>query len=49
MVRLRQRLGIFGSEDLLARLHGHYVFNKDVLAKALDNKHVDFGKHIIPT
>ncbi len=45
---VRQRLGIFGSEDLLLASMGIYVFNKDVLAKALDNKHVDFGKHIIP-
>ena len=27
---------------------GIYVFNRDVLIKALDNDLVDFGKHIIP-
>jgi glucose-1-phosphate adenylyltransferase len=27
---------------------GIYVFNRDVLEKALAGKHVDFGKHIIP-
>ena len=45
---VRQRLGIFGGEDLLLASMGIYVFNKDVLMAALDNKHVDFGKHIIP-
>ena len=27
---------------------GIYVFNRDVMDKALAGKHVDFGKHIIP-
>jgi glucose-1-phosphate adenylyltransferase len=27
---------------------GIYVFNRDVMEKALAGKHVDFGKHIIP-
>src|SRR5271156_4648464 len=44
----RHKLGIYGGEDLLLASMGIYVFNRDVLAKALDNKHVDFGKHIIP-
>jgi hypothetical protein len=33
--------------SLLASM-GIYVFNRDVLDKALAGKHVDFGKHIIP-
>ncbi len=27
---------------------GIYLFNRDVLEQALDNEHMDFGKHIIP-
>ena len=35
-------------EDLYLASMGIYVFNRDVLAKALSGKQVDFGKHIIP-
>jgi glucose-1-phosphate adenylyltransferase len=35
-------------EDLFLASMGIYVFNRDVLAKALSGKQVDFGKHIIP-
>ena len=45
---IRHKLGIYGGEDLLLASMGIYVFNRDVLDKALAGKHVDFGKHIIP-
>jgi glucose-1-phosphate adenylyltransferase len=45
---IRSKLGIHGGDDLLLASMGIYVFNRDVLAKALAGKHVDFGKHIIP-
>jgi glucose-1-phosphate adenylyltransferase len=35
-------------EDLFLASMGIYVFNRDVLAKALSGRQVDFGKHIIP-
>jgi glucose-1-phosphate adenylyltransferase len=44
---VRGRLGIQSDDVLLASM-GIYVFNRDVLEKALAGKHVDFGKHIIP-
>jgi glucose-1-phosphate adenylyltransferase len=44
----RAKLGIYGGDDLLLASMGIYVFNRDVLEKALAGKHVDFGKHIIP-
>ncbi|HEV3270990.1 MAG TPA: glucose-1-phosphate adenylyltransferase [Candidatus Methylacidiphilales bacterium] len=45
---IRDKLGIYGGDDLLLASMGIYVFNRDVLDKALAGKHVDFGKHIIP-
>jgi glucose-1-phosphate adenylyltransferase len=45
---IRGKLGIHGGGDLLLASMGIYVFNRDVLDKALAGKHVDFGKHIIP-
>jgi len=45
---IRSKLGIYSGEDLLLASMGIYVFNRDVLDKALAGKHVDFGKHIIP-
>ena len=45
---VRNKLGIYGGDDLLLASMGIYVFNRDVLDKALAGKHVDFGKHIIP-
>jgi len=45
---IRTKLGIYGGDDLLLASMGIYVFNRDVLDKALAGKHVDFGKHIIP-
>jgi glucose-1-phosphate adenylyltransferase len=45
---IRHKLGIHGGDDLFLASMGIYVFNRDVLDKALAGKHVDFGKHIIP-
>ncbi len=45
---IRAKLGIHGGDDLLLASMGIYVFNKDVLDKALAGTQVDFGKHIIP-
>ena len=42
------RLGIEGEEDFLLASMGIYVFNRDLIVRLLDNKHTDFGKHIIP-
>ncbi len=42
------RLGIEGDEDFLLASMGIYVFNRDLIVRLLDNKHTDFGKHIIP-
>ncbi len=44
----RDKLRIYGGGDLLLASMGIYVFNRDVMDKALAGKHVDFGKHIIP-
>src|SRR5271156_6859235 len=45
---IRNKLGIYGGDDLLLASMGIYVFNRDVLDSALAGNHVDFGKHIIP-
>jgi len=45
---IRHKVGIHGGDDLLLASMGIYVFNRDVLGRALASKHVDFGKHIIP-
>jgi glucose-1-phosphate adenylyltransferase len=42
------RLNIHSDRELYLASMGIYVFNRDVLEKALSGKHVDFGKHIIP-
>lgn len=44
---LSQIAGATGSDQFLASM-GIYVFNRDILRKALDNDKTDFGKHIIP-
>jgi glucose-1-phosphate adenylyltransferase len=44
----RSKLGLYGGDDLLLASMGIYVFNRDVMEKALAGKLVDFGKHIIP-
>ncbi len=41
-------LGRGTEEELYQASMGIYVFNRKVLVDALDNNHVDFGKHIIP-
>ena len=42
------KLGITDDRELFLASMGIYVFNRDVVIKLLDNKHTDFGKHIIP-
>jgi len=42
------RMNVHSDSDLYLASMGIYVFNRDVLEKALSGKHVDFGKHIIP-
>lgn len=44
-----RELGLPEDEPRFEASMGIYVFNRDVLIKALDNDLVDFGKHIIPT
>lgn len=41
-------LGLAEGTDWFMASMGIYVFNRDVLVKALDNDKPDFGKHIIP-
>jgi glucose-1-phosphate adenylyltransferase len=36
------------NEELFQASMGIYVFNRETLVQALDNQHVDFGKHVIP-
>ena len=45
---LLSALRITSSEDLMLASMGIYVFNREILRKALDNDKPDFGKHIIP-
>jgi glucose-1-phosphate adenylyltransferase len=45
---LLKELGRSGEAELYQGSMGIYVFNRKVLIDALDNKHDDFGKHIIP-
>jgi glucose-1-phosphate adenylyltransferase len=42
------RMQVNQGSDLYLASMGIYVFNRDVLDKALTGKHVDFGKHVIP-
>jgi glucose-1-phosphate adenylyltransferase len=42
------RMTVDGDNDLYLASMGIYVFNREVMEKALGGKHVDFGKHIIP-
>lgn len=42
------RLGIEGTEEFLLASMGIYVFNRELIVRLLENKHTDFGKHIIP-
>lgn len=45
---LLQELGHSPSEELFQASMGIYVFTRQALIDALDNTHVDFGKHVIP-
>jgi glucose-1-phosphate adenylyltransferase len=46
---LLKELGKDEDAELYQASMGIYVFNRDSLIKALDNTHVDFGKHVIPS
>jgi glucose-1-phosphate adenylyltransferase len=41
-------LGIEGDQEFFLASMGIYVFNRDLVARALDNNYTDFGKHVIP-
>jgi glucose-1-phosphate adenylyltransferase len=45
---LRDKLQIDSAEDHCLASMGIYLFNRDILVKALENDKTDFGKHIIP-
>ena len=45
---LLQELGRPADAELFQASMGIYIFNREVLIKALDNTFVDFGKHVIP-
>ena len=45
---LLTELGRPADEEAFQASMGIYVFNRATLIEALDNSHVDFGKHIIP-
>ncbi len=45
---LLTELGQPADADLYQASMGIYIFNREVLMKALDNDCVDFGKHVIP-
>jgi glucose-1-phosphate adenylyltransferase len=44
-----ESLGLPPDADLYQASMGIYIFNRQTLSEALDNNHVDFGKHIIPS
>ena len=48
-VETLRELGLPEDTPRIEASMGIYVFNRDMLIKALDNDLVDFGKHIIPT
>ncbi|MEK0445272.1 MAG: Glucose-phosphate adenylyltransferase [Verrucomicrobiota bacterium] len=45
---LLEELGKPADAELFQASMGIYVFNRKALVEALDNQHVDFGKHVIP-
>lgn len=45
---LLEELGHPADAELFQASMGIYIFNRQTLIEALDNTHVDFGKHIIP-
>ncbi len=44
----RERLGLPATEEAYLASMGIYLFNRDVLYRALEGQETDFGKHIIP-
>jgi glucose-1-phosphate adenylyltransferase len=42
------KLDVVGDDDFYLASMGIYVFNREILIRLLDNKHEDFGKHVIP-
>lgn len=48
-VPLLEELGKPADAELFQASMGIYVFNRQSLIDALDNEHVDFGKHVIPS
>ena len=47
-VPVLKTLGQPETADLFQASMGIYIFNRAALTKALDNQHMDFGKHVIP-
>lgn len=45
---LLKELGLAPDAEMYQASMGIYIFNREVLIKALDNDYVDFGKHVIP-
>jgi glucose-1-phosphate adenylyltransferase len=43
------KFDVEGDEEFYLASMGIYVFNRDILIRLLDNKHDDFGKHVIPS
>lgn len=43
------RMGIQGEGEFFLASMGIYVFTRDVLAKLMENKLTDFGKHVMPS
>jgi len=46
--QLLERMGKPADAELYQASMGIYVFNRQALVQALNNPHVDFGKHVIP-
>jgi glucose-1-phosphate adenylyltransferase len=42
------KLDVEGDDEFYLASMGIYVFNREILIRLLDNKHEDFGKHVIP-
>lgn len=43
------KLDVEGDDEFYLASMGIYVFNREILIRLLDNKHDDFGKHVIPS
>ena len=46
--QLLEKMGKSADAELYQASMGIYVFNRAAIIRALDNTHVDFGKHVIP-